>query len=257
MPRRRLASFSAPGLDRSSNRLGGGRRAASLIASGGSIGLRSVGRFLGESTSSLATSSSATTSALLEAHAAAERREPPDRVRQCPSALPNGHGRPAMFSALRQPLEISEGRTAGFCQQRPFEERVCRRCFPALLGRLVLRQALAVLRERARVAWRLDDVPAEEPAEESVVSELIGKVPLAANRVERNQQSAVEKALGCNRAAPRRLPISSNSDAMRRRASSAIAFTGRKGWPAGTMLSSEVRHSIDVWVSFTPRMAPS
>src|SRR5919202_2748622 len=65
-----------------------------------------------------------------------------------------------------------------------------------LLGHPVPQQTLAVLAERARVEARLDQAHAQEPAEQQVVVQLLTEGPLAAHRVQADQQTGFERPLG-------------------------------------------------------------
>jgi hypothetical protein len=66
----------------------------------------------------------------------------------------------------------------------------------------VLKQPCLVLREARRVEGRVHDIQVQEPLEQQVVLQPFAKLPLAADRVERDQQARLEQVLGRYRRAP-------------------------------------------------------
>ena len=73
-----------------------------------------------------------------------------------------------------------------------------------LLGNVMLEQPLAVLGEHGRIEARLHQVHIQKPAIQEVVVQLLTEGPLAAHRVQRDQQRRLEQPLGRNRWSPTR-----------------------------------------------------
>ncbi len=67
---------------------------------------------------------------------------------------------------------------------------------------VVLEQALAIARERARVERRLVGAHVEEPAEQQVVVELLAELPVASHRVQGHQDLCLQQPLRWDRRPP-------------------------------------------------------
>ncbi len=119
----------------------------------------------------------------------------------------------------------------------------------------VLEQAPAVLGEAGMVEGELAHIEAQEPLEEQVVLQPLAELALAANRVERHQQAALEQVLGRDRG-PAILGVhgASKVGARRSRARSTMGRTRRMGCSAGTSSSGVTALSIESWRTVEPRM---
>lgn len=73
-----------------------------------------------------------------------------------------------------------------------------------LPGRVARHEPIPILREDRRIEARLLHIHIEEPAKHEVVVELLAELPLAAHRVQRDEQHRFEQPLGRDRGSPHR-----------------------------------------------------
>jgi len=105
-----------------------------------------------------------------------------------PKAL---HGRPRLEQCAVDAEVIAAHQVGNLSSDREEERR----------RHVVLHQTRAVLGEGARVEGRLEHVHVEEPAEQQVVLELLAELPLASERVQRDEQRALQQPLRRDRRA--------------------------------------------------------
>jgi len=123
-----------------------------------------------------------------------------------------------------------------------------------LTGDIVLEQPLAVVRKRAVLERRLDHAHVQKPTKEKVVGQLLTRLPLAAQRVERHQQRGLKKSLRRNRRATATAVHRIESRAQFRKSRIAKPLDFSNGWSAGTNDSGDIRHNIEACFVSLPRI---